>query len=111
MDLSALQALLERAPGVTVACVGDLMLDRFVYGEVSRVSPEAPVPVLRAVSETSMLGAVGNVARNLAALGAKARVIAAVGDDAAGEEVADLLQAEPGITASLDVIEGGRTIR
>ena len=110
MDLSALQALLERAPGVTVACVGDIMLDRYVYGEVSRVSPEAPVPVLRAVSETSMLGAVGNVARNLAALGARAGVVAAVGLDKAGEEIGDLLQAEPNISTSLDVIEGGRTI-
>ena len=46
MDLSALQGLLSTVPGVRVACVGDLMLDRFVYGEVSRVSPEAPIPVL-----------------------------------------------------------------
>jgi D-beta-D-heptose 7-phosphate kinase/D-beta-D-heptose 1-phosphate adenosyltransferase len=111
MDLSALQALLERASGVTVACVGDLMLDRYVYGDVSRVSPEAPVPVLRAVSETAMLGAVGNVARNLAALGAKATVVAAVGDDDTGEAVAELLQAEPNLTSSLDVLEGARTIR
>ena len=111
MDLSALQALLERASGVSIACVGDLMLDRYVYGEVSRVSPEAPVPVLRATHETSMLGAVGNVARNLVALGARATVIAAVGDDDAGVAVADLLQAEPGLTPVLDVVEGGRTIR
>ena len=111
MDLSALQALLERASGVTVACVGDVMLDRYVYGEVSRVSPEAPVPVLRATSETCMPGAVGNVARNLAALGATATVIAAVGDDDAGEQLADLLQTEPGVRCALDVVEGGCTIR
>ena len=51
-----------------MACVGDLMLDRYVYGEVSRISPEAPIPVLARRRETAMLGAAGNVARNAAAL-------------------------------------------
>ena len=69
MDLSALQHLLEQVPGRRVACVGDLMVDRFVYGEVSRVSPEAPIPVLKRSRELVMLGGAGNVARNVAALG------------------------------------------
>jgi len=46
MDLAALQSLLSELPGKRVACVGDLMVDRFVYGSVTRVSPEAPIPVL-----------------------------------------------------------------
>ena len=61
LDLGALQGLLDRIADVTVACVGDLMLDRFVYGEVARVSPEAPVPVLRATRSLAMPGAVGTV--------------------------------------------------
>ncbi|MDI6625869.1 MAG: bifunctional heptose 7-phosphate kinase/heptose 1-phosphate adenyltransferase, partial [Brevundimonas sp.] len=63
LDLGQLQALLEQIRGVRVACVGDLMLDRYVYGEVSRVSPEAPIPVLQARRTTAMPGGVGNVAR------------------------------------------------
>jgi D-beta-D-heptose 7-phosphate kinase/D-beta-D-heptose 1-phosphate adenosyltransferase len=109
MDLSALQALLERAPGLTLACVGDIMLDRYVYGEVSRISPEAPVPVLRAVRESAMLGAVGNVARNVAALGAKVSLAAAVGNDAGGAEINALLKAESALFGHLDWIDGGVT--
>ena len=48
-----------------VVCVGDVMLDRFVYGDVDRVSPEAPIPVCRVTNETAMLGGAGNVVRNL----------------------------------------------
>ena len=65
LDLGQLQALLERVRGLKVACVGDLMLDRYVYGEVSRISPEAPIPVLRTRRTTAMPGGVGNVARLL----------------------------------------------
>ena len=109
MDLSALQALLERAPGVTVAVVGDLMLDRYVYGEVSRISPEAPVPVLKAEREVEMLGAAGNVVRNLAALGAKVHAAGALGDDAPGGEIARLLEAEAGVSPFIDWCPGRLT--
>jgi len=94
LDLGALQALLERAHGQTVACVGDLMLDRYVYGDVSRISPEAPIPVLRARRTVAMPGGVGNVARNVAALGGTARLGGVVGEDAAGAELAALVAAE-----------------
>src|SRR5207302_9270287 len=91
MDLSALQHLLGLAPGRRVACVGDLMLDRFVYGEVSRVSPEAPIPVLKRTRELVMLGAAGNVARNVAALGGHVALAGLVGDDADGRETLRLV--------------------
>ncbi len=90
-----------------VVCVGDVMLDRFVYGAVERVSPEAPVPVCRVADETAMLGGAGNVIRNLVALGAGADCIAVVGDDAAGAEVAALLAALDGVRADL-LTDGGR---
>lgn len=102
MDLSQLQSLLAKAEGATVACVGDLMLDRYVYGEVSRISPEAPIPVLLQTRETAMPGAAGNVARNVAALGGRARLNGVLGPDAAGHELAALLQAEPDVQAFLD---------
>jgi D-beta-D-heptose 7-phosphate kinase/D-beta-D-heptose 1-phosphate adenosyltransferase len=101
MDLTALQNLLGLASGARVACVGDLMLDRFVYGEVSRVSPEAPIPVLRRTRELVMLGAAGNVARNLAALGARASLAGVVGEDTDGREAAHLVEAEDGLDGRL----------
>jgi len=68
----------------TVLCVGDLMLDDFVYGEVTRISPEAPTPVLAVKYNTVEIGGAGNVARNIAALGATCVFIGLVGDDDAG---------------------------
>ena len=109
MDLSALQALLDRAAGVRVACVGDVMLDRYVYGEVARISPEAPVPVLRRTREALMLGGAGNVARNVAALGARASLAGALGKDAAGEAVVALVGADRGIEAHLTRVDGAAT--
>jgi len=55
----------------TILCVGDLMLDDFVYGEVARISPEAPAPVLKVTRNEVTIGGAGNVARNIASLGAR----------------------------------------
>src|SRR5262244_2822972 len=68
----------------TVLCIGDLMLDRFVYGEVARISPEAPAPVIAVRREETAPGGAGNVARNIAGLGARCILVSAVGDDDAG---------------------------
>jgi len=68
----------------TVLCVGDLMLDDFVYGEVTRISPEAPTPVLAVRHSEIEIGGAGNVARNIAALGARCIFVALVGNDEAG---------------------------
>lgn len=97
MDLAALQNLLSTVSGVRVACVGDLMIDRFVYGEVTRVSPEAPIPVLARQREMVMLGAAGNVARNVAALGGHVCLVGLVGGDGEGHEALRLVSAEPGV--------------
>src|SRR5438128_10833063 len=98
MDLAALQALLGDLPGKRVACVGDLMVDRFVYGDVSRVSPEAPIPVLARSRELVMLGAAGNVARNVAALGGSVALVGVVGDDGEGHEARRLVDEEARVT-------------
>ena len=110
MDLAALRPLLDRIAGVRAACVGDLMLDRYVYGEVSRISPEAPVPVFRARHETSMLGAAGNVARNVAALGGRARLYGELGTDVAGEVLLALIKAEAGVEPCLHWRPDGSTV-
>src|SRR5947209_9443241 len=65
----------------TILCIGDLMLDDFVYGEVARISPEAPAPVISVRREELVIGGAGNVARNIASLGACCIFIGVVGDD------------------------------
>lgn len=71
--------------------IGDVMLDRFVYAKVSRISPEAPVPVLAVERETAMLGGAGNVARNIASLGGRATLFGIKGADRAGDIMDDLV--------------------
>jgi D-beta-D-heptose 7-phosphate kinase/D-beta-D-heptose 1-phosphate adenosyltransferase len=77
--------------GRRIICLGDVMLDRFLYGDANRLSPEAPVPVVRLRRTQSMAGGAGNVARNIQALGGEAALIALAGQDAEGAEVAGLL--------------------
>jgi len=78
---------------VRLLVVGDVMLDRYWFGEVSRISPEAPVPVVRIERREERLGGAANVARNAAALGAHCALLGVVGADEAGESVAQLLAA------------------
>jgi len=79
------RAILEGAGGVEVLVVGDLMLDRYISGSVDRISPEAPVPVVQVEEESSAVGGAGNVAANVAALGATCTVVGTAGRDAAGD--------------------------
>jgi D-beta-D-heptose 7-phosphate kinase/D-beta-D-heptose 1-phosphate adenosyltransferase len=81
--------------GATVLILGDIMLDRFAYCALERISPEAPVPVLRLGQVETMLGGAGNVARNVAALGGTALLVGLVGEDAAGDEVRAAIRATP----------------
>src|SRR4051794_23084057 len=77
-DFDALSDAIARQ---TVLCVGDLMLDEFIYGEVSRISPEAPAPVIAVQRSETNVGGAGNVARNIASLGAHCIFVGLVGDD------------------------------
>jgi D-glycero-beta-D-manno-heptose-7-phosphate kinase len=83
-----------------VLVVGDVMLDRYWFGEVSRISPEAPVPVVKVARREERLGGAANVARNIAAIGAQARLLSVVGQDEAADAVQVLLDAE-GIAGQL----------
>ncbi|MEK9684554.1 MAG: D-glycero-beta-D-manno-heptose-7-phosphate kinase [Rhodospirillaceae bacterium] len=91
MDTISLIEELDKISGAKVLCVGDVMLDQFVYGSIARISPEAPVPVLSVEKENSMLGGAGNVARNLSALGAQCLFFGVVGGDLEGQKVRGLL--------------------
>lgn len=73
--------LLTELKGMTVLCVGDVMLDRYIYGQASRLSPEAPVPVVKVSRQLLMPGGVGNVVKNLGSLGARPLTVSVAGDD------------------------------
>jgi D-beta-D-heptose 7-phosphate kinase / D-beta-D-heptose 1-phosphate adenosyltransferase len=85
------------------------MLDRYVLGQVDRISPEAPIPVVAISSMRAMPGACGNVARNIASLGGEVSLIAVVGDDDEGRELVRLLSAEPAIVPNLIAVPGRST--
>jgi D-beta-D-heptose 7-phosphate kinase / D-beta-D-heptose 1-phosphate adenosyltransferase len=81
-DFDALSSAMIRQ---TVLCIGDLMLDEFVYGEVSRISPEAPAPVIAVQRSETNVGGAGNVARNITSLGARCIFVGLIGDDVTGK--------------------------
>lgn len=95
------EALSQAITGQTVLCVGDLMLDEFVYGEVSRISPEAPAPVIAVRRSETNIGGAGNVARNIASLGARCIFVGLVGEDEAGAKLQADLSREDRIEAVL----------
>ncbi len=107
MELDQLEQLLDQLQSPRVLIVGDLMLDRYVTGEVSRISPEAPIPVLAARHSEEKLGGAGNVARNLAVMGAEVELVGAICDDGWGRALRSLLE-EEGISAAGLVVDARR---
>src|SRR6202453_2694408 len=101
MSDMALLELLGTFHSVRVLIFGDVMLDRFVYGSVERISPEAPIPVMRVERTMDMLGGAANVARNVATLGGTALLVGVVGDDATAESMRTQLGLIPTIQAHL----------
>lgn len=96
---SSLLPLIGRLAGHRVLCVGDVMLDRYVYGLVERVSPEAPIPVLREQRESVALGGAGNVVRNVIALGGLVDLVGVAGPDQAGYDIANQISDLPQISS------------
>jgi D-beta-D-heptose 7-phosphate kinase/D-beta-D-heptose 1-phosphate adenosyltransferase len=88
---TALALLAKNAKDKKIVVVGDIMLDQFLYGDVERISPEAPVPVVEIKRETFHLGGAANVVRNLSALGANVDLVGVIGDDAWADTMRDLL--------------------
>ena len=106
---SRLPEILSLAQGKRVLVVGDLMLDQFVYGSVDRISPEAPVPVLRHSRSSAMPGGAANVARNLASMGLEPVLIGGFGEDDAGAELVSLLEQETAISVRAAPLTGRPT--
>jgi D-beta-D-heptose 7-phosphate kinase/D-beta-D-heptose 1-phosphate adenosyltransferase len=100
-------SLVESLSSAKILCIGDVILDHFHYGSVARISPEAPIPILKLEREATMLGGAGNVVRNLVGLGTSVRFITVVGKDNNGIEIKRLISAE-GITDLPLVDERGR---
>lgn len=84
--------IIEKMAGSRILVIGDLMLDRFVYGEVTRISPESPVPVLKVTREDKMPGGAGNVLSNLKGLNARATIISLIGQDHDGQLLTNLTE-------------------
>jgi D-beta-D-heptose 7-phosphate kinase/D-beta-D-heptose 1-phosphate adenosyltransferase len=91
-DLPALRAIIARFAGRRILVLGDLMLDRYLWGRVERISPEAPVPVVEVERETFALGGAGNVAANLQTLGAEPVLVGVVGEDDDGARLMETLR-------------------
>ena len=96
-----LKTLLDQAEGRRVAVVGDAMLDVYLRGDVDRISPEAPVPVVRVKERKLALGGAANVANNIVTIGAACELVAAVGDDVAGATLREMLKKVKTETRSL----------
>jgi rfaE bifunctional protein, domain I len=93
MSRARLAELLDRARAMRIAVVGDAMLDVYLTGDVERISPEAPVPVVRVRERKHALGGAANVAQNVVAIGAHCDFVGAIGDDTGGATLMEMLQA------------------
>lgn len=102
-----LLATLDRIASTPILVVGDLILDRYIWGKVDRISPEAPVPVVEVVKTEGRLGGAGNVVRNLATIGAKPSVCGLIGDDEDGRDLMALFR-EIGANVDGVVVDAGR---
>ena len=110
-DISALLALPDRFADLNIWVIGDLMLDEYVTGTVERISPEAPVPVVRAQTTEHRLGGAANVARQIAMLGARVSLAGICGEDAPGEELLRLCSAAAIDTRAVLKLSGRHTTR
>lgn len=111
LDPRRLEQLVASFDRLRLLVVGDAMLDEYLWGDVERVSPEAPVPVVHVQRESVALGGAGNVLRNAVAMGAHALLVTAVGDDRAGERLVDLLKELGSDPSGVVAVEGRPTTR
>ena len=107
MDKNELIKFIDEFEGKEIIVIGDIMLDHFVKGSVSRISPEAPVPVVNVESEDFVAGGAGNVAVNLAVLGAKSTLISVVGSDVKGSILTQFLK-DKGVNTNYITVDEAR---
>lgn len=108
LDAARIEAILRSLKNGRVVVVGDAMLDVFVFGQVTRISPEAPVPVVRVTQESERLGGAANVALNVKSLGGRVALVAVVGDDIAGARL-DKATRERGVDGRFVALAGRPT--
>jgi len=106
-ETAALVAALARLRQGSVTVIGDAMLDRYIYGTVDRISPEAPIPVISVEREVAMPGGAGNVVRNLTAIGVPVAFVSVIGDDQAGSDLTALVGGQPNVEPWL-LVQGSR---
>src|ERR1051325_11824924 len=111
IDRARLASLLELASARRVAVVGDAMLDVYLRGDVERISPEAPVPVVRVRDRRHAVGGAANVAQNVRAVGAEVDLVAAIGDDSGGRQLCAMLEAIEAHLGSLVTVERPTTTK
>jgi rfaE bifunctional protein kinase chain/domain len=107
MERKRLKRILSKFSKVKILVVGDIMMDRFIWGKVSRISPEAPVPVVTVEKETFLLGGAANVMNNIHSLGGKVSLCGVIGDDEMGQKIVNKLN-EMGIGLKGIFVEEGR---
>ena len=95
----------KRIGKTQILCVGDMILDQYIYGKVERMSPEAPVPILSINEENFQLGGVGNVARNISSLGGKATIVSLIGNDSSSKYIEKLIKKEKNLKSDFVVDE------
>ena len=106
-DGKMLKKHIDRFSQARIFVIGDIILDEYIWGEVSRISPEAPVPVVEVTRETQMLGGAANVIHNLATLGARPVLCGVIGEDSTGQEIIDKID-QMGLRSDGIVMESGR---
>jgi rfaE bifunctional protein kinase chain/domain len=94
MAYQSIKEIFNHFNGLKALVIGDLMIDSYIYGKASRISPEAPVPIVHVRQRERRLGGAGNVALNLKSLGAETTICALIGQDAQGEEILERLEAQ-----------------
>lgn len=109
LSRSRIRRILAAFPRTRVLVVGDLVLDEYIWGEVSRISPEAPIPVVEVTRRSMIPGGAANVANNLCALGARASIAGFVGTDSAGKQLRALLDREGADTSFIIASRSVRT--
>ena len=107
---SILKSIKEKKPKILV--IGDIMLDKFIYGNVNRISPEAPIPIVDYIEERKMLGGCGNVIKNLINIGVDASIISVIGRDSYGEMIKDqLLDINVPVSSLFEIKESPTTVK
>lgn len=106
-DMNELGDYIDRFPDTKVLVIGDIIMDEYIWGDVSRISPEAPVPVVEVKQETKMLGGAANVMNNIISLGGQSSLCGVIGNDPMGKDIAEIIKGLGSMTEGI-IVESDR---